>query len=445
MLQRRRVAAANSSEQHRTAANRAETGVATGRTLEDLDRLELAALAREYLLAGHLIDRAGMPQVIARAGAEVMTAVAIDEWSGASPVYSRRTRRLLGFDGEHDVASMFKGMQLDIGAPPEFLDFRYRVDDERHGGFHLDHCGALADVEPMGDEYVVAMCHHIEDPTFEATVCASNPRARLTPIHRPPRVPADRHPHCAWDVVIDPDIEPAAEPATARRMATTRLAALHIPILPLGDPSAGRMSYAGPVDPDLRLEDFAEPALRALCREFALQGHLLAMSFAAALRGRIEAAEVAEVLRAQLTGVAGVVAGRLARLLPAGGRTTEQRIADVLELHPLMQPRDYVDVWVDGEGETVIALGDCDATEEVVALGWAALLGDGRADSAIDAIVAGVEPGATVELIEAPLGRRRAWRVVLGGEPRPEAAEVTLTRFSSGADFEFRRTGLRSS
>lgn len=415
----------------------------TGRTLEDLDRLELAALAREYLLAGHLIDRAGMPQVIARAGAEAMTAVAIDEWSGASPVYSRRTRRLLGFDGEHDVASMFKGMQLDIGAPPEFLDFRYRIDDERHGGFHLDHCGALADVEPMGDAYVVAMCHHIEDPTFEATVCASNPRARLTPIHRPPRVPADRHPHCAWEVVIDPDLEPAAEPVAARRMATTRLAALHVPVLPLGDPAAGRLEYTGALDADLRLEDFAVPALRALCREFALQGHLLAMSFAAALRGRIEAAEIAEVLRAQLTGVAGVVAGRLARLLPSEGRTPEQRVADVLELHPLFQPRDYVDVWIDGEGETVIALGDCEATEEVVALGWVALLGDGRADTALDAIVGAVEPGASVEVIEAPLGRRRAWRLVLGGDARPEASEVTLTRFSSGADFEFRRTGPR--
>ena len=28
------------------------------------------------------------------------------------------------------------------------------------------------DVEPMGDEYVVAMCHDIEDPTFDATAIA---------------------------------------------------------------------------------------------------------------------------------------------------------------------------------------------------------------------------------------------------------------------------------
>ena len=39
----------------------------------------------------------------------------------------------------------------------------------------LDHCGALMDVEPMGDEYVQAMCHDIEDPTFDATAMATQP------------------------------------------------------------------------------------------------------------------------------------------------------------------------------------------------------------------------------------------------------------------------------
>jgi hypothetical protein len=168
--------------------------VATGRGLDRLDRLQLAGLGREYLLAGHLVDRAGMPEVVARLGAEALAPVAIEEWSGASPHYTRRIRRLLGFDSEHDVASIFKGMQFDVGAPHEFLDFRYRVVDEHHGGFHLAHCGALVDVEPMGDGFVHAMCHDIEDPTFEATVCASNPQARMTPVHRPPRLPADRSP-----------------------------------------------------------------------------------------------------------------------------------------------------------------------------------------------------------------------------------------------------------
>ena len=32
---------------------------------------------------------------------------------------------------------------------------------------------------------------------------ATNPKAQVRPIHRPPRTPADRHPHCAWTVIID--------------------------------------------------------------------------------------------------------------------------------------------------------------------------------------------------------------------------------------------------
>ena len=40
---------------------------------------ELAELAREYLLIGHLIDRSGMPHLIARLGREPMQDIAIDE------------------------------------------------------------------------------------------------------------------------------------------------------------------------------------------------------------------------------------------------------------------------------------------------------------------------------------------------------------------------------
>src|SRR3954453_14479070 len=112
-----------------------------------------AELGREYLLAGHLIDRAGMPHVIGEFGREVMQAVAIDEWMGASPVYTRRIRRALGISGE-DVAAIFKGMQFDIGAPHEFMDFRYSVSGPDHGEFYLASCGALMDVEPMGEDFV---------------------------------------------------------------------------------------------------------------------------------------------------------------------------------------------------------------------------------------------------------------------------------------------------
>ena len=84
-------------------------------------------------------------------GREEMAQIAIEEWAGASPIYTRRMQRALRYEGT-DVVTIFKGLQLDIGAPPQFMDFRYDVQDPWHGTFHLDHCGALMDVEPMGED-----------------------------------------------------------------------------------------------------------------------------------------------------------------------------------------------------------------------------------------------------------------------------------------------------
>ena len=110
-------------------------------------------------------------------GRDEMVQIAIEEWAGASPVYTKRMQRALNYEGV-DVPTIFKGLQLDIGAPPQFMDFRYTIHDRWHGEFHLDHCGALLDVEPMGDEYVFGTCHTIEDPTFDATAVATTTRER---------------------------------------------------------------------------------------------------------------------------------------------------------------------------------------------------------------------------------------------------------------------------
>src|SRR5436305_8917265 len=174
--------------------------------LTRLSRQALAVLGREWLLHGHLQDRIGMPQVMSFASLAEMQQVAIVEWMAASPSYSPRTQRALNFE-PGTVATILKNIQLDIGAPHHFMDFRCRVHDDNHGEFWLAHCGALMDVEPMGEEFVRGMCHDIEDPTFDATAGATNPYAQVRPIHRPPRVPADRAPHCRWRVVIDTDGE----------------------------------------------------------------------------------------------------------------------------------------------------------------------------------------------------------------------------------------------
>src|ERR1700692_3981624 len=167
-----------------------------------LTREELAKLVPELLLIGQLIDRSGMAWCIHEFGREEMLQIAIEEWAGCSPVYTRRMQKALRYEGV-DVITIFKGLQLDIGPPPQFMDFRYTVHDRWHGEFPLLFCGALRAVEPMGEDYVRGMCHDIEDPTFDATAVATNRRAQIRPIHRPPRTPTARQPHCAWTVIID--------------------------------------------------------------------------------------------------------------------------------------------------------------------------------------------------------------------------------------------------
>ena len=398
------------------------------RSVADLSHADLGILAREYLLAGHLIDRAGMPLVTAM-GLDVMTAVAIDEWMGASPIYTKRMQRLLGFEGD-TVEVALKGMQLDIGAPPEFMDFRMAVQDDHHGTFHLDHCGALMDVEPMGDDFVVAMCHHIEDPTFDATGWATNPKLRMRPVHRPPRLPADRTPHCAWTVTIDP--EESDTPFPTRSLDIGRTKAAELPLAAIeGTSDDGYADYARPLDPDLAVADFSTPVLRALIDEVALQGHLLVLSFAAAVAERCDAPTTQEMVAKQFTGVAGVAAHRLARAFDLGDSAAD--VATVFELHPAFHPRTYIDWSVELEGDVVhLALGDGPARTERFE-SWTGVLAAGR-DRALRAIAMGVDPHWTVEA-----DGERTWVAYRSETPAAEFDEVTLTKFSTGVAFGFNR------
>jgi hypothetical protein len=394
-----------------------------------LDRATLALLCREYLLCGHLIDRAAMPLVFTEFGMDAMREVAIDEWMGASPIYTRRVRRALRFEGD-DVGTIFKGMQIDIGAPPQFMDFRYEVTDASHGAFELASCGALMDVEPYGEPFVVTMCHHIEDPTFDATAAATNPRARMRPEHRPPRVPAGRLPMCRWTVFIDPDAEPLAEPDGAKRVAASRAAATVIPA-PAGEDGEGRTDYAGPLLPDIRFEDFSRHTLVRLAQEICLQGHLLTLSFTDALERRFGADAMRDLARKRFAGIAGAAAMRLKRALGLGDAVKDA--ARVLALHPAFHPRSYIDVEIGAGSDLTVTLRDCPAVGDRPGYSWADVLVDGDA-TALETIARAINPRARVVASAA-----RAWtiRVDDSTEPAPVAREVTLTNLSTGAAFTF--------
>ncbi|CAN5428011.1 hypothetical protein BH10ACT1_BH10ACT1_16220 [soil metagenome] len=402
---------------------------------------ELAELARELLLAGHLIDRSGMPHLIGRFGREGMAAIAIDEWMAASPIYTKRMQRLLGFESER-VETIFKGMQLDVGAPPEFMDFRYVVHDDDHGEFWLDHCGALMDVEPMGDDYVQAMCHDIEDPTFDATAMATNARAQVRPIHRPPRVPADRAPHCAWTVTVVPDAEPFPFPAQAEQLSTSNAAGLPLAEAARGlTDDDGWTDYSGPLDQDLVMERFSSATLSRIMDEVCLQGHLLSRGFLLHVAERADGDEAGVIGGKQLSGIAGVTTKRLAVLLGAGPDLAG--LARVLAVHPMFLPRAYVDLGLslaeDGTSLTV-SLGAGPAVDEDDGLTWPAILVEGD-DAGLRSAIQCLAPLAQVERMP-PVGDARAsWRVTIDpdAEPARQADEVTLTEFSTGVNFHFER------
>ncbi|HEY3995028.1 MAG TPA: hypothetical protein VGM40_03615 [Mycobacterium sp.] len=303
-----------------------------------LSRDQLVVLVPELLLIGHMIDRSGMAWCISSFGREEMVQIAIEEWAGASPIYTKRMQQALNYVGD-DVPTIFKGLQLDIGAPPQFMDFRYTIHDRWHGEFQLDHCGALLDVEPMGEQYVFGMCHTIEDPTFDATAVATNPRAQMRPLHRPPRVPADRHPHCAWTVIID-ESHPEAQSIPALDVVRQKCAATW-ELDAIDRSEEGQADYSGPLLSDFDFGAFSHSALVRMADEVCLQMHLLYLSFAVAVAARAaDDAEAAAVGTRGLIGLAGLGAERIHRALELPGGVAG--VLRVLELHPLLNPAGYV-------------------------------------------------------------------------------------------------------
>lgn len=403
-------------------------------SFEALSRDELAVLVPELLLCGQLIDRSGMAHLISAFGRGGMTEVAIEEWQAASPWYTRRMQRALGFEGD-DVVTIFKGMQLDIGAPPQFMDFRYRIDDRDHGEFRLDHCGALMDVEPLGDAYVTAMCHDIEDPTFDATALATNPHVQVRPIHRPPRTPADRNPHCAWTVVIDPShVPPRVEPHTEAMGRTAAVAAELSPIVREGE---GRHDYSGPLLDDLRFGDFSRSALVRIAEEVCLQHHMLTLGFLRGVRKRTDEASALELARKQLTGIAGLASERIRKAL--GLPRTFAGLAAVLDIHPVFAPHQYVERTLchDGEG---LGLRIAKRGGAFTDGAWPTLL-DSDHLAPLDALVRGVDPHFTARVVSEN-DEALVVDVVRDETPAKECDEVAITRFSSGSSFVFEDRGI---
>ncbi|UDY22230.1 hypothetical protein [Nocardioides sp. Kera G14] len=395
-----------------------------------LTREQLAALVPELLLVGQMIDRSGMAWCISEFGREEMLQIAIEEWAAASPIYTRRMQAALAYEpaepGKGDIVTIFKGLQLDIGAPPQFLDFRFTVDDPWHGGFSLPFCGALADVEGMGDAYVKGMCHTIEDPTFDATAVATNPKAQVRPVHRPPRVPAGRVPVCSWTVIIDESYPDAVGiPALA---VNERSRAATLELEPIDATDEGVSDYRGPLLADLDFAAFSHSALVRIADEVCLQMALLDRAFVLALKARADTEQLLRLRRKQLTGFAGIAAMRVARALDLPA--TPEGALELLRLHPMLNPAAYVRTR--GEAGT-LAVSPGPAHEDAA---WVSLIGPDWAVP-LAAAVRELDPHFDVTVT----GADDEWvaRVVVRDEETKETDEVAVTKISLGAGFAFEK------
>lgn len=332
--------------------------------LTDLDHARLAWYGREVMLANHIHDRAIMPQLALNYGMTAQTQAACDEWMGSSPIYNYRNRALLNIGG-NDVETILKAFQFDIGAPHTFLQFHFSLQSPEEGQFWLPYCGAynhvrrITNADPKSETQI---CHHMEDPTFDATVMAVNQRARCRPIFRPPHGEVPAEGPCRWQVFLGDDLV-LAEDCEVLPLVKQSLAAnfQFAPLVPTGD---GMADYSGPFKPDLRLEDLDHSVLARQCKEFSLNVHLLQRAcYTSIIRDHGEDAAW-DMTAEQWRAMAPVYIHRLRKVLSVDGKGMED-ILTLLQFDPYL-PQEYLKFGTaklsDNHGRFWVE--DCDAARD---------------------------------------------------------------------------------
>jgi hypothetical protein len=403
--------------------------------LESLTRPELLAVAHEYMLSGMLGSPGGSP-TLAAAGIpdDTSTAIVIEEWMGASPVYTNRMRRLMGIEG-HDVAAIMKSLQLDMGFVHGFMNVAYRVDpaNPNYGEFWLLHCGALLMVEPAGEAAVFHMCHTIEDPTFDATALATNPRARIRPIHRPPRVPADRHPHCHWTIEISYAHEPVGPIPRTEYVSGLPLSV--VPNAVSGGETPGLFAdYRGPFRPEFRLNQLTDGALAAVAREFLMQSHLKAAANEASIAEHVDDRLGRTAMEEGWIMPAWIVGERVARALGLG--TGPEAVGKLLAFTPVLPPGFDRRVTVDGDRVTMTFTPVVDGLLDPEHPGLVGALARG-ATGGIEGTVGALGCGTVGLSVDIDASSVRVEMGVEQAAPGSEPLSVTLSRMGPMANWSF--------
>jgi hypothetical protein len=187
-------------------------------TLEDLSHRALVLTLQEFATQSHLLSRSFLLTVGQRLGDDVMREIADIQWTGIAGLTADRLRAATGVDGDDDAPAIATIFRLHpCFQPRTYVDLRVDVVDERHAVLAFGPCPAFDEDDPYSWFAQVGTAPH---PALDAIARAVNPRARCHP-----KSPPDDA-RFAWDVVIDPDAEPAEEDAAVRIVRGSRGASL---------------------------------------------------------------------------------------------------------------------------------------------------------------------------------------------------------------------------
>jgi hypothetical protein len=129
---------------------------------------------------------------------QALTDVAVDEWMGSNPICNARNRKNLKIEGK-GVSAVLKAFQVDIGAPHQFLDFRFELVDETLGYFWINTCDAISAGEQGA--WLIKLSD-ADNPGFDALLEAVNPKARCRPTDPSKLASNGRRPVYAWEIII---------------------------------------------------------------------------------------------------------------------------------------------------------------------------------------------------------------------------------------------------
>jgi len=392
--------------------------------LEQLDHGLLAEYGRDLMLANHIHDRSALLPVALTYGLESQTQIACDEWMSSSPIYNERNRRALNISG-NDVSVALKGFQFDIGAPHNFLNFHYQLVSDREGYFWTSTCGPFNHVMKMsgGDKALqTQICHHMEDPTFDATVIAVNPQMRCRPVFRPPVDKVPETGPCRWQVTIQEDIALAEDCPFLAQTSATLAAGFEFDSLPPTED--GLVDYSGEFLRDMCLEKLSHSMLVTMCKEFMLDVFLLNYACYNAIAERLGADQILSMAQDQYHHLAPVAVHRLRKAFSIEGDDIDA-ILKVLQLNPFT-PLDYFELGYarPSDQRGLVWLSDCAGYREPVKRGIAALMVESPHSPGFDTLVQEVNPQAVVRQIDPAevesfsgnADLRLAWEIVFDAE-----------------------------